>query len=105
MVIIETVGFTRRVSSLLTDVEYQALQWFLCSLPDAGAVIQGTGGARKVRWKQERQGKRGGVRVIYFHHGRKDQLWMLALYAKTEQEDLSSDDKKIVKQLIEEIKK
>ncbi len=105
MVIIETLAFTRRMVSLLSDTEYQALQWFLCTAPDAGAVIQGTGGARKVRWKQEHQGKRGGVRIIYFHHGRKDQIWMLALYAKTEKEDLSSDDKKIVKQLVEEIKK
>jgi len=105
MVIIETLAFTRRVSSLLSDEEYQALQWFLCTVPEAGAVIQGTGGARKVRWKQERQGKRGGMRIIYFHHGREDQLWMLALYAKTEKEDLWSDDKKIVKRLIEEIKK
>ena len=104
MVIIETLGFTRRVKALLSDEEYQALQWFLCTVPDAGAVIQGTGGARKVRWKQERQGKRGGVRIIYFHHGRKDHLWMLALYAKTEKEDLSADDKKIVEQLVEEIK-
>ena len=105
MVIIETLAFTRRVRSLLSDEEYQALQWFLCTVPDAGAVIQGTGVARKVRWKQERQGKRGGVRIIYFHHAQEDRLWMLALYAKTEQEDLSSDDKKIVKQLVEEIKK
>ena len=94
MVIVETLAFTRRALSLLSDVEYQALQWFLCSVPDAGAIIQGTGGARKIRWKQERQGKRGGMRIIYFHHGREDRLWMLAIYAKTDKEDLSSDDKK-----------
>lgn len=105
MVIIETLAFTRRVKTLLSDEEYQALQWFLCTVPDAGDVIQGTGGARKVRWKQEHQGKRGGVRIIYFHHGQEDHLWMLALYAKKEKEDLSGDDKKIVKQLVEEIKK
>ena len=105
MIIIETLAFTRRVTSFLSDKEYQALQWFLCTLPEAGAVIQGTGGARKVRWKQERQGKRGGVRIIYFHHASRDQVWMLAMYAKTDKEDLSSEDKKIVKRLVEEIKK
>jgi len=105
IVIIETLGFTRGVREFLSDDEYTALQWFLSSQPTSGNVIQRTGGARKLRWKQKGQGKRGGLRVIYFHHPVKDELWMLALYAKTEQEDLSASDIKILKQLIEEIKK
>ncbi|MFQ5716896.1 MAG: type II toxin-antitoxin system RelE/ParE family toxin [Nitrospinales bacterium] len=105
IVVIETLGFTRRVTEFLSDDEYTALQWFLSNRLTAGDIIQRTGGARKLRWKQKGQGKRGGLRVIYFSHSRKDELWMLALYAKSEREDLSESDKKIVKQLIEEIKK
>ncbi|MFQ5481667.1 MAG: type II toxin-antitoxin system RelE/ParE family toxin [Nitrospinaceae bacterium] len=105
VVVIETRGFTRRVAELLADNEYTARQWFLRRQPSSGDVIQRTGGARKLRWKQKGQGKIGGLRVIYFHPSRRDELWMLALYAKTEQEDLSAADKKIVKGLIEEIKK
>ncbi len=105
IVIIETLGFTRRVREFLSDDEYMVLQWFLGSQPTSGDVIQRTGGGRKLRWKQKGRGKRGGLRVIYFHHPVKDELWMLTLYAKTEREDLSASDKKILKQLIEEIKK
>lgn len=105
IVVIETLGFTRRVTALLSDNEYAALQWFVAHKPDSGDVIQGTGGARKLRWRKKGQGKRGGLRVIYFHHVKQNTLWMLALYEKTGQEDLSTADKKIVKQLIEEIKK
>lgn len=104
-IVIETLGFTRRVTDSLSDDEYTALQWFLCNQPTVGDVIQRAGGARKLRWKKKGQGKRGGLRVIYFYHSRKNELWMLALYAKSEQEDLSVSDKKIVKRLIEEIKK
>lgn len=105
MAIIETLAFTKRVSQFLSDEEYTALQWFLWKVPDAGKVIQGTGGARKVRWKQEGKGKRGGLRVIYFHYTKEQQLWMLALYPKKEKEDLSEDDKQMLKRLVEEIKK
>ncbi|MCH8156621.1 MAG: type II toxin-antitoxin system RelE/ParE family toxin [Nitrospinae bacterium] len=99
MVVIETLGFTRRVTEFLSDDEYTALQWFLCNKLTAGDVIQRSGGARKMRWKQKGRGKKGGLRVIYFYHSGEDELWMLALYAKSKQEDLSASDKKIVKRL------
>ena len=105
MVIIETLAFTRRVTSLLSDEEYTAMQWFLRFKPDAGVIIQSTGRARKLRWRKRGQGKRGGLRVIYFHHAEKDTIWMLALYEKKEKEDLSKSDKEVIKQLIQEIKK
>ena len=105
MIVIETLAFTRRVMALLSDDEYTAMQWFLRFKPDAGDVIQGAGGARKVRWRKKGQGKRGGLRAIYFHHAEKDTLWMLALYEKKEKEDLSKSDKEVIKQLIQEITK
>jgi len=105
MVVIETLAFTRRVTVLLSDDEYTAMQWFLRFKPDAGDIIQHTGGARKVRWRKKGQGKRGGLRIIYFHHAAKDNLWMLALYEKKAKEDLSESDKEVIKQLIQEITK
>ncbi len=66
MVIIETRTFTRQVTALLSDDEYRALQTELAGRPDAGAIIQGSGGIRKLRWSVHGRGKRGGVRVIYY---------------------------------------
>ena len=104
-VVIETLGFTRKIADFLSDDEYTALQGILCAQPTIGDLIPQTGGARKMRWNRKGHGKRGGLRVIYFYHSGEDELWMLAIYAKSKQEDLSASDKKIVKRLIEEIKK
>ena len=65
MVIIETAIFTRRIQSILTDDEYRFLQAQLVQKPDAGKIIPGSGGLRKLRWSADGHGKRGGIRVIY----------------------------------------
>lgn len=64
MVIIETSVFTKQVTRLLEDEEYRLLQAILVNRPDAGDIIPGSGGLRKVRWGIGERGKRGGVRVI-----------------------------------------
>lgn len=66
MVIIETSVFTRRIKELMSDDEYKLLQESLINRPDAGVAIQGTGGLRKLRWKLDRRGKSGDVRIIYY---------------------------------------
>ena len=66
MVIIETSMFTRRIKELMSDDDYKDLQEALVTRPDMVAVIQGTGGLRKVRWKLENRGKSGGIRAIYY---------------------------------------
>jgi hypothetical protein len=66
MVFIESPIFTMDVLELLSDEEYAKLQEHLASRPDAGNPITQTGGLRKVRWRTEHGGKRGGVRVIYY---------------------------------------
>src|SRR6266540_1865409 len=65
---VEAPAFTKRVYDYLSDDEYGELQWSLARNPEAGNVIEGTGGIRKVRWSDPRRkkGKRGGTRVIYF---------------------------------------
>jgi len=62
---IETTVFTRRIVELLSDDEYRQLQLFLAARPEAGSVIPGSGGLRKLRWGVGRSGKRSGIRVIY----------------------------------------
>lgn len=66
----ETELFTAQITSLLSDEEYAGLQGVLVVRPDAGDLIEDTGGLRKVRWSQRRRGKgkRGGIRVIYYWH-------------------------------------
>ena len=66
MVIIETSVFTKIIQSLMRDDEYRFFQSHLVEVPDADEIIQGSGGLRKVRWKLDGRGKRGGVRIIYY---------------------------------------
>lgn len=59
--------------------------------PDAGSIIPGGGGIRNLRWGGKGKGKRGGVRVIYYWQVKKDEIWMLTVYAKNEAEDIPVD--------------
>ncbi|HJT78752.1 MAG TPA: hypothetical protein VJ739_16225 [Gemmataceae bacterium] len=63
---LETPVFTRAVAELLDDEQYRSLQVALLLRPEAGPVIRGSGGLRKLRWVLPGRGKRGGVRLIYF---------------------------------------
>ena len=102
MVIIETSIFTRQVQTLLSDEEYRQLQMALVLHPDLGAVIPGSGGLRKVRWSIRGRGKRGGVRAIYYWAVVHDKILMLFIYAKNEQEDLTPEQLKVLKRIVEE---
>jgi mRNA-degrading endonuclease RelE of RelBE toxin-antitoxin system len=102
MVIIETSVFTRRVQALLDDDEYRRLQTVLVLRPDAGDLIPGGGGLRKIRWGAKGRGKRGGFRVIYYWVVKQDRILMLFLYAKNEQDDLTAAQLKVLHQIIEE---
>ncbi len=99
MVFIETPVFTRQVQELLSDEAYARFQWYLALNPRAGEVIQGTGGLRKVRWSVPGAGKRGGVRVIYFHVAAQSQLRLLLIYRKGVKDDLTAAEKKTLRKL------
>jgi mRNA-degrading endonuclease RelE of RelBE toxin-antitoxin system len=102
MVIVETSIFTRQVVELLSDDEYRKLQVLLANRPNTGPVIKGSGGLRKIRWATKGRGKRGGVRVIYYWAVAQGQLLMLLMYAKNERDDLSPDQLKILKKIVED---
>jgi hypothetical protein len=86
---------------LMSDDQYRELQAALVTDPKIGDLIKGTGGLRKVRWKLPGGGKRGGARIIYYWAVSDDQIYMLYGYAKNEQADLTKDQIKALKQIVE----
>lgn len=101
MIFIEAHVFTKQLAAHLPDDEYKELQNFLLKQPDAGDVIQNTGGLRKLRWKAASKGKRGRVRIIYYWQMTKNQIYLMTLYAKNEMTDLTAKEKKLLKQMVE----
>jgi hypothetical protein len=99
MVFIETPIFTADVCALLSDEEYAALQQHLVAQPNAGAVVAGTGGLRKIRWSVAGKGKRGGTRVIYYHVVAQAQIRMILLYRKGINDDLTPKEKTILRKI------
>jgi hypothetical protein len=98
---VETKLFTQRVSDYFSDEEYAALQNAIAANPDAGDVIRGSGGVRKLRWGLPGRGKRGGVRVVYYLRLRREEIWMLTLYAKNEAESISGPALKRIKEALD----
>ena len=97
---VETKLFTKLVQQYLSDDEYAALQQSLIVNPEAGDVIPGSGGVRKLRWGVAGRGKRGGLRVIYFLRLRDEEIWMLTLYAKNVADNIPA---KMLRKIKEEI--
>ena len=105
MLFIETPIFTNLVTDLLPDDDYRKLQLALLLRPEAGKIIPGSGGLRKIRWKSGGSGKRGGFRVIYYWDIPLDTIYMLLIYKKSKQEDLSPNQLKLLRNLIKEFLK
>ena len=98
--VIETPIFQQYSEEVWTDTEREALIDWLATNPDAGDVIPGTGGLRKVRWKRTGMGKRGGARVIYFNQLDHGVIWLLIVYAKAKFDNLPT---KFLSRLKEEL--
>jgi len=100
----ETPLFIRQASAVWSDEERISFVNFIAENPEIGNVIADTGGVRKVRWAMGGSGKRGGARVIYFYHDPGRPLYLLMVYAKARQEDMTPDEKRLVRQLAATLK-
>uniref|UniRef100_E6QTZ6 Toxin higB-2 n=1 Tax=mine drainage metagenome TaxID=410659 RepID=E6QTZ6_9ZZZZ len=94
--------FERHRQNYLNDENFNSLQKVLMDNPEAGDVIEGTGGLRKIRYADEKRGKgkRGGLRVIYFWWQSGKQFWLFTLYNKNEMDDLTAAQHKILKEFL-----
>ena len=103
MEFIEAPAFTRHLSRYLNDEGYRELQKHLSINPESGDVMPGTGGFRKLRWADARRGKgrRGGLRIIYYHLFSDHQIWLLTIYDKNAASDLTPAQKKALRSAIE----
>ena len=84
----------------LTDDEYRELQATLIERPEAGPVIAGSGGVRKLRWRAPGRGKRGGYRVIYYVKPAQRTIWMLTMYPKNVADDIPAQ---VLRQICKEV--
>jgi hypothetical protein len=103
MEFIEAPAFTRHLADYLIDDDYRELQARLGASPELGDLMPGTGGFRKLRWADARRGKgrRGGLRIIYYHFKSERQIWLMTLYDKDEASELTAKEKKALRASIE----
>ena len=99
--IAETKNFSQQAAKFLTENEYNALKTFLAWHPEAGVIVRGTGGVRKLRWNRPGMGKSGGVRVIYYFHNETIPLLLIDLYAKNEKENLSKEERNLLAKIVD----
>jgi hypothetical protein len=103
MVFIETPYFTRFCEAHCSDDDLSDLQQALIDKPDAGSLIRGAKGLRKLRWALPGRGKSGGARVIYYWRSAAGRIYLLYAYSKNVQADLSDAQRKLLVQWVNEV--
>jgi len=98
---IESGLFTKMVYDYLSEADYIAFQQFLLEQPEAGDVVKGSGGVRKVRWGRGGTGKSGGVRVCYYTRNAAGQILLLVIYAKSVRTSIPAAVLKQLKELLD----
>ena len=101
----ETEPFHKKVGRLLADNEKTELIAYLAMHPNAGSLIQGAGGIRKLRWARSGMGKSGGVRVIYYFHSLDMPLYLLTVFGKNEKSNISLDERNALSKSVKELVK
>jgi len=100
---VEAPAFSRYREDYLDDAEFRRLQAHLAVNPEAGDILPGAGGIRKLRWNDSRRGKgkRGGLRIIYYAFLSDGEIWLLALYGKNEASNLTAGQKDQLRRALE----
>ena len=99
--IAEVPEYIRQAEKILTEVERRDVLNYLAAHPKVGDLIEGTGGIRKLRWGRSGRGKSGGVRVIYYYHSELMPLYLLTLFAKNKQGNLSKAERNELAKLVD----
>ena len=102
--VLQLPKFKTEATELIGADGIEAVAVYLIDHPDAGDVIQGAGGARKLRWAAKGKGKRGGARIIYVYVVVAARIYLLRCYAKNVRTDLTADEKKELRQIAAHLK-
>ena len=100
---IETPLFTKQITELFTDDEYQKIQQELIQDPEKGVIISGTAGMRKIRFGRN-SGKSGGVRILYYYADEFGRIYMIVAYPKSVKDNITQAEKNVFKSWIQQIK-
>ena len=103
--IIETQQFADKAGKIISEAEKDRLFDFIARKPEAGDIIPGTGGVRKLRFAIEGKGKRGGVRIIYYYFNNRNPVLLFTVFGKNERSDLNQNEKNALYAVIQKIKK
>ena len=99
--IAEVPEYIRQAEKLLSATERQDIVSYLAAHPKSGDLIEGTGGIRKLRWGRGGRGKSGGVRLIFYYHSELMPLYLLKLFAKNEQDNLSKAERNDLAKIVD----
>ena len=97
--VLQLPKFKAEATELIGVDGIEMLAGYLIEHPDAGDVIPGSGGVRKLRWAAKGKGKRGGARIIYLYAVVAARIYLMRCYAKNVKTDLTADEKKQVRQI------
>jgi hypothetical protein len=103
MVFVELTPFVAFCKEYWSDEDLRTMQNFLLVTPDAGDLIRGGAGLRKLRWSAQGRGKRGGARVIYYWHVPGHRIYLIYGYVKSRSEDLTTEQLKVLRELMRDI--
>lgn len=105
-VVVEMPEFIRKAGGCMDEKSRNGFINYIAENPEAGEIMVGTGGARKIRWTgNSHAGKRGGVRVVYYHHDLSIPIFLFTVYPKNEKDNLSQADRNTLKLIIKKLVK
>jgi len=100
--IIETPVYARKAAQFLDDAGRESVAAFLALNPLAGVVIRGSGGVRKLRWRTDHGGKRGGHRIVYFNQLERGHIWLLTIFSKRQLDNISTRELVQIRKVIDD---